>query len=389
MYHELSGLEYDFQGGSDKLLELVLKGVSIEELIRGTFLRDTYAFMDDDGNILKVNLNLMNTAELIDWRNEGSDPDFMDELPTIQIDEEKLAQVRNGALAKDVLTDEDIQKITHLVREHVALSFQYADEEVFYDSEDEPLSSGSIKESQTSVTTNSKEETSIQAILETTPPVFGNPINGLASFKARKEYQDFFKKEPPIWMNHIAANLISEIIAYSIRNEQPIPAQIVIPLKCLESSEKDKILSKGWVIGNFLILDEHKRKLDPRIIDQILLTCDWAHLPQEVIDEIMKEYDPRPLTMKISEDQSELDEILSQRYKQFTKSEREALVLCDATEDYPWRSVRSKVNGACLYVEKDGVWQFPKWDPWEGFKASYPDWTNEELEEAEDKYLPF
>lgn len=173
--------------------------------------------MDDDGNILKVNLNLMNTAELIDWRNEGSDPDFMDELPSIQIDKEKLAKVRNGALAKDVLTDDEIQEITNLVREHIVLSFQYADEEVLYDPEDETLSPVSIEKSHTPLTTNSKEETSIQAILETTPPVFGSHINGIASLNARKEYRDFFNKEPPVWVNHIAANLISEIIPLSVR----------------------------------------------------------------------------------------------------------------------------------------------------------------------------
>lgn len=152
MFHEQSGLEYDFQGGSDQLLELVLKGVSIEELIRGTFLQDIYTFMDDEGNILRVNLDLMNTAELIDWRNEGSDPDFMDELPVLRIDEQKLSQVRNGALAKDVLTNQEIKEITNLVREHIALSFQYADEEVLYDSEDETVSPVSIKKSEPPVT---------------------------------------------------------------------------------------------------------------------------------------------------------------------------------------------------------------------------------------------
>ena len=108
--------------------------------------------MDDEGNILRVNLDLMNTAELIDWRNEGSDPDFMDELPVLRIDEQKLSQVRNGALAKDVLTNQEIKEITILVREHIALSFQYADEEVLYDSEDETVSPVSIKKSEPPVT---------------------------------------------------------------------------------------------------------------------------------------------------------------------------------------------------------------------------------------------
>ena len=94
-------------------------------------------------------------------------------------------------------------------------------------------------------------------------------------------------------------------------------------------------------------------------------------------------------SMKVSKDQSELDAILSQQTKKFTQAEREALVLCDATENYPLRTIRSKVNGARLYIEKDGVWTFPLRDYWEEFQAVHPELTEEELVEAEDKYLPF
>lgn len=96
-----------------------------------------------------------------------------------------------------------------------------------------------------------------------------------------------------------------------------------------------------------------------------------------------------PFSMKVSKDQSELDEILSHQNKKFTQLEREALVLCDATEDYPLRTVRSKINGARVYIEKDGVWTFPVRGYWEEFQATHPELNEEELEEAEDKYLPF
>jgi len=48
------------------------------------------------------------------------------------------------------------------------------------------------------------------------------------------------------------------------------------------------------------------------------------------------------------------------------------------------------VNGARLYIEIDGKWQIP--DYMLGLEvrgADHPDWTKEEVEEEEDKYLPF
>ena len=59
--------------------------------------------------------------------------------------------------------------------------------------------------------------------------------------------------------------------------------------------------------------------------------------------------------------------------------------LYDATADHPWRTVRSKVNGATLYIEQNGQWGYPKRKlPNEDFAAMHPDWTMEEVENWED-----
>lgn len=50
------------------------------------------------------------------------------------------------------------------------------------------------------------------------------------------------------------------------------------------------------------------------------------------------------LKLNEAKDQSELNSILSTVKRKFESSDREALVLCDATKDYPWRTVRSRVG---------------------------------------------
>lgn len=63
------------------------------------------------------------------------------------------------------------------------------------------------------------------------------------------------------------------------------------------------------------------------------------------------------------------------------------MVLCDATKDYPWRTVRSRVNGARLFIEKNEKWMVPEYAiPTEGILATYPRLTEKELDEMEEAF---
>lgn len=72
-------------------------------------------------------------------------------------------------------------------------------------------------------------------------------------------------------------------------------------------------------------------------------------------------------------DQRELDSNVSTIKRKFESWDREALVLCDATKDYPWRTVRSRVNGARLFIEKSGRSTVPDYAlPTERILSAYP-----------------
>ena len=93
------------------------------------------------------------------------------------------------------------------------------------------------------------------------------------------------------------------------------------------------------------------------------------------------------LKLNEAKDQSELDSILSTLKEKFESSDRAVLVLCDATKDYPWRTVRSRVNGARRYIEKSGKWMIPEYAiPTEGILATYPRLTEKELDEMEEAF---
>ena len=78
--------------------------------------------------------------------------------------------------------------------------------------------------------------------------------------------------------------------------------------------------------------------------------------------------------------EQELDLILSQQKRKFTSSDRAVLELCDATVQYPWRTIRSKVSNARLYIEIDGKWRVPEYMlPTEAELAHAPRLTKEEL----------
>lgn len=90
-----------------------------------------------------------------------------------------------------------------------------------------------------------------------------------------------------------------------------------------------------------------------------------------------------------AKDQTELDTILSQRKRKFTPAERAALVLCEASENYPARAIRSKVNGARLYTEKDGKWVEPNFFlPTEAMEARFPTMTFEEIDKLYEETNP-
>lgn len=93
------------------------------------------------------------------------------------------------------------------------------------------------------------------------------------------------------------------------------------------------------------------------------------------------------LKLNEAKDQSELDSILSTVKRKFESSDRGALVLCDVTKDYPWRTVRSRVNGARLFIEKNGQWKEPTYAILtEQILADYPRLTEKELDEMEEAF---
>ena len=90
-----------------------------------------------------------------------------------------------------------------------------------------------------------------------------------------------------------------------------------------------------------------------------------------------------------AKDQTELDTILSQMKRKFTPAERAALVLCEASENYPARAIRSKVNGARLYTEKDGKWVVPQYFlPTEAMATRFPTLTDEEIIKLDEETNP-
>lgn len=91
------------------------------------------------------------------------------------------------------------------------------------------------------------------------------------------------------------------------------------------------------------------------------------------------------MKLAIAKDQSELGTIPLLQRINLTSSERAALVLCDATVQYPWRTIRSRFNGARLLMEQDGKWDFPERTLGsEALGAEHPDWTPDQVYEALD-----
>lgn len=140
MLHTKSGISFDFicenRGGArDYILKDLLKGVSTGDLIRGEVFVKTYTYLNKEGDISRVEIESLQTDELIDSRNDF-DGGFMDELSTIHVSEEGLAKVRAGVKASEALTEEEIEQINDLVRESLNLSYCYSDEESLYEFED-------------------------------------------------------------------------------------------------------------------------------------------------------------------------------------------------------------------------------------------------------------
>ena len=268
MYHEISRIDYDFQGGCDELLKFVLQNISVEELIRGTSLCDEVTYLDDDGYIYQSDLELMETSELIDWRNWEPGTAFMDELSVLRIDEQKLKKVRQGGEAKDVLTDDEIKEITDLVAEHVVLSFYYADKQILFDPNDTIELDDSAEEKTSQIgkpcyeiesAENLEPIQSVQEILNSSSPIFGSYPKGMISIKRLKDYQEHFNHEPPVWLTCIAANLITAIVDLSIKNNQPVPDIVSIPIKTIEpyAQKREKLFSLGKMVGDRLVLGDY------------------------------------------------------------------------------------------------------------------------------------
>ena len=62
----------------------------------------------------------------------------------------------------------------------------------------------------------------------------------------------------------------------------------------------------------------------------------------------------------------------------------DCLELCEASIGYPWRTIRSRVNGARLCIEQNGEWKRPTYAMQsEATLADHPRWTDDELWEKE------
>ena len=112
----------------------------------------------------------------------------------------------------------------------------------------------------------------------------------------------------------------------------------------------------------------------------------YADLVQTWIDAAQNEANAQRKRNE-AQDQSELDTILSTVKRKFVSSDRAVLVLCEATKDYPWRTIRSKINGARLFIEMNGQWREPEYAlPTEQILADYPLLTREKLDEMEEAF---
>ena len=179
-----------------------------------------------------------------------------------------MKKVREGAAAKDVLTDDEIEEIKDLVSEHIVLSFCYANVKILFDPEDvEEI--GDFSEEDTAliykpgneIDSSLKKSTpnqSVQEILDIEYPVFGSYPKGMISLNRLKEYKEYFKQEPPLWLTCIAANLIIRIVELSIEKNQLAPENVRIPIKSLEphTLKKDQLFSHGEIVGEFLVLGD-------------------------------------------------------------------------------------------------------------------------------------
>lgn len=90
---------------------------------------------------------------------------------------------------------------------------------------------------------------------------------------------------------------------------------------------------------------------------------------------------------KLSPDQTEIDRILEANGRELNDSARAVLVLCEASDDCPVRTVRSRVNGARLFVEENGEWKVPVYALESEEKlAAHPTLSIRAMMEEQDEY---
>ena len=104
----------------------------IGDLIRGVSLSSTVTFRRDDGSVWKKKLTVADSAEIIGYRT-GRRSRFADEIGSIDVSPEKIAHIRQGAEAEDVLSNEERHAVRQLIRDAIASAYHSADEECIFD----------------------------------------------------------------------------------------------------------------------------------------------------------------------------------------------------------------------------------------------------------------
>ena len=122
---------YDVECQYDDLVDYVthlqLDGHSVEDFICGEYVEDfSVCYQDDAGCIHRVSSQGPASDELIERCNHDT-PVFMEELPLVHINPEKLSRIRAREADASILTKAEKKDILELMRTAVALACYYGD----------------------------------------------------------------------------------------------------------------------------------------------------------------------------------------------------------------------------------------------------------------------
>jgi hypothetical protein len=200
-------------------LELVMDGASVTELVRGIPLGGDVTYETRGGDVFSCELaaGFDDTSDLIDEQNHAS-ARFMQELPSIDIDSEKLEKIRSGKATDRILTAAERTQILGLVRDSVALSVAYGDARRIWQkpvrmSRDYAILCESLC---------THEELLLEAARPAVRHLKDSPS---AVFKAAaREYEEKLGAKLPQWLLMLPDDQIKAASDLCIRDKRPLPA---------------------------------------------------------------------------------------------------------------------------------------------------------------------